>query len=118
LPCTQIDNPDSKKVAEVASAAGEKWRSLSEEDKRGFEESSEKAKVSIYNVVSCAVSASVSPHLKPKAPMQERLLATAVRDITAGLLWFMLAAFHTYGIFLHLLADRLTVSVLCGLVLT
>jgi len=45
LPCTQIDNPDSKKVAEVASAAGEKWRSLSEEEKRGYEESSEKAKV-------------------------------------------------------------------------
>jgi len=118
LPCSQIDNPDSKKVAEVASAAGEKWRSLSEEDKRGFEESSDKAKVSIYIVVSCAVSVSVSRHLKPKAPMEERSLATAVTDVTAGLLWFMLAGFHTYGISLHLLADRLTVSVLCGLVLT
>ena len=50
--------------------------------------------------------------------MEERSLATAVTDVTAGLLWFMLAGFHTYGISLHLLADRLTVSVLCGLVLT
>ena len=41
----QLDNPDSKKVAEVASAAGEKWRSLSEEDKKGYEERSDKAKV-------------------------------------------------------------------------
>ena len=41
----QIDNPDSKKVAEVASAAGEKWRSLSEEEKKGYEEASHKAKV-------------------------------------------------------------------------
>lgn len=43
--CTQVENPESKKVAEVASAAGEKWRSLAEEEKRGFEEASEKAKV-------------------------------------------------------------------------
>ena len=41
----QLDNPDSKKVAEVASAAGEKWRSLSEEEKKGYEERSDKAKV-------------------------------------------------------------------------
>ena len=41
----QIDNPDSKKVAEVDSAAGEKWRALSEEEKKGYEEASEKAKV-------------------------------------------------------------------------
>ncbi|DBA70695.1 TPA: hypothetical protein ACH3X2_012071 [Trebouxia sp. C0005] len=46
----KIDNPDSKKVAEVASAAGEKWRSLSEEEKRGYEESSEKAKAD-YRVI-------------------------------------------------------------------
>lgn len=97
MPCTQIDNPDSKKVAEVASAAGEKWRSLSEEEKRGYEESSEKAKVSVYIVVSCAVS--VSRHLKPKASLEECILATAVTDSTIGLLWFMLAAFiYVYDI--------------------
>ena len=43
----QIENPDSKKVAEVASAAGEKWRSLSEEEKKGYEEASHKAKVGL-----------------------------------------------------------------------
>lgn len=43
----QLENPESKKVAEVASAAGEKWRSLSEEEKKGFEEASEKAKVGL-----------------------------------------------------------------------
>ena len=32
-------------MAEVASAAGEKWRSLSEEEKKGYEEASDKAKV-------------------------------------------------------------------------
>lgn len=45
----QLENPDSKKVAEVASAAGEKWRSLSEEEKKGYEEASEKAKVPLAN---------------------------------------------------------------------
>ncbi|KAL3152984.1 hypothetical protein ABBQ38_012012 [Trebouxia sp. C0009 RCD-2024] len=46
----KVDNPDSKKVAEVASAAGEKWRSLSEEEKKGYEEASAKAKAD-YRVV-------------------------------------------------------------------
>lgn len=35
-------------MAEVASAAGEKWRSLSEEDKKGYEEASVKAKVQLH----------------------------------------------------------------------
>lgn len=47
----QVDNPDSKKVAEVASAAGEKWRSLSEEEKKGYEEASAKAKVQFHPVL-------------------------------------------------------------------
>ena len=55
----QVDNPDSKKVAEVASAAGEKWRSLSEDQKRGYEESSEKAKASRLHLLATPPCVSV-----------------------------------------------------------
>ena len=75
MPCSQIDNPDSKKVAEVASAAGEKWRSLSEEDKRGFEESSDKAKVSIH-----IVSAAQCLYLYHDTSNQKLLWKNAVRQ--------------------------------------
>ena len=41
----QKDNPDSKKVADVAKAAGEAWRKLTEEDRSRFEMKSTEDKV-------------------------------------------------------------------------
>ena len=68
---SQLENPDSKKVAEVASAAGEKWRSLSEEEKKGYEERSDKAKVShvrssaSFLTVQCRLSSTAYRKLAP-----------------------------------------------------
>ena len=41
----QLDNPESKKVAEVAKAAGEAWRAMPQEQKDGYEDLSTEAKV-------------------------------------------------------------------------
>jgi hypothetical protein len=41
----QEDNPDSKKVADVAKAAGEVWRDMPEAKKAEYEEKSTAAKV-------------------------------------------------------------------------
>lgn len=43
--CLQLDNPESKKVAEVAKAAGEAWRAMPQEQKDGYEDLSTEAKV-------------------------------------------------------------------------
>jgi hypothetical protein len=40
----QLQNPDSKKVSEVAKAAGDKWRSMSEAEKGYYEKLSTEAK--------------------------------------------------------------------------
>ncbi|GMH33865.1 hypothetical protein BSKO_01699 [Bryopsis sp. KO-2023] len=40
----KIEHPESRKVSDVAKAAGERWRAMSEEDKRPFEDLSTESK--------------------------------------------------------------------------
>lgn len=61
-------------MAEVASAAGEKWRSLSEEEKKGYEEASAKAKVQSHPVLLTCGRASAPSHV---------LLHTALNMVVA-----------------------------------
>lgn len=56
--CAQADNPDSKKVSEVAMAAGDVWRSLPQEQKAEYEIKSAESKV-CFQI--CHFQSDVSP---------------------------------------------------------
>lgn len=44
----QKEHPESKKVADVARAAGERWRAMSNEDKAAYERLSSESKVGLW----------------------------------------------------------------------